>query len=156
MLQSCFVENLRVTGKFDPRRTNGLVPSSWTVTWEGPGLVLGVFPPHPGAFGTIARHQHRVFTGFPDFPSVNTKPSPGRLAIVCPRIYGSDKGSCPRLGGVGGAGVAMSEITQYFLLLYSPYLNIQNRLRVASSGSFHDATYFLNDFFCVFLLFLLI
>lgn len=54
------------------------------------------------------------------------------------------------LGGVGGAGVARSEITQYFLLLYSPYLNVQNRLRVASSGSFHDAKYFLNDFFCVF------
>lgn len=43
----------------------------------------------------------------------------------------------------------MSEITQYFLLLYSPYLNVQNRPRVTRSGSFHDAKYLLNEFFCV-------
>lgn len=53
------------------------------------------------------------------------------------------------LGGVRGAGLATSEITQYFLLLFSPYLSVQSRLRVTSSGSFHDAKYLLNDFFCV-------
>lgn len=51
---------------------------------------------------------------------------------------------------MGGAGVAISEIPQYFLLLYSPYLRVQNRPRVTSSGSFHDAKYLLNDFFCAF------
>lgn len=54
------------------------------------------------------------------------------------------------LGGVGGAGIGTSEITPYFFSLFSPYLNVQNRPRVTSSGSFHDAKYLLNDFFCVF------
>lgn len=55
---------------------------------------------------------------------------------------------------MGGAGVATSEITQYFLLLYSPYLNVQSGLRATSSGSFRDAKYLLNDYFCAFSIFI--
>lgn len=55
---------------------------------------------------------------------------------------------------MGGAGVATSEITQYLLLLYSPYLNVQSGLRVTSSGSFRDAKCLLNDYFCAFSIFI--
>lgn len=59
------------------------------------------------------------------------------------------------LGGVRGAGLAMSEITQYFLLLFSPYLSVQSRLRVTSPEASMMPNTFSMTSFVYFLLFLL-
>lgn len=137
----------RISGQLESltlRMITGLFPWSLGSHLGRPRATLGALPSSPESPGTMI-HANR----FPDFPSVNTKSSAGLSCHCLARIYGSDKGSCMRLGGVRGAGLATSEITQYFLLLFSPYLSVQSRLRVTSSGSFHDAKYLLNDFFCV-------
>lgn len=65
--------NLRTAGGFNPQNDRWSCPLlPGQSPGQAPGLPVGARAPSPEALGT-ALHS----SGFPDFPSVNTKPRPG-------------------------------------------------------------------------------